>query len=197
MHILLAVKCEGIVRQRNVLNCRVRAFCKQPCWFSHVPHAESVIYIYIAGTNSSSLLSHQNNSSSNSGLAASNCPFLLPYSCLPLTEDFHEEATLAASHRKHKNESTQAVQSWYNPISNCSDSHLKTSAAMMLPSIYKDGPFSHKFCSHVIPLLFMDGARAKRSGMTGYWQRRKIKAIHIKLNEKTMNLDSGLQLPTV
>ena len=42
-----------------------------------------------------------------------------------------------------------------------------------------------------------DGARAKRSVMTGYWQRRTIEAIHIKLNEKTMNLDSGLQLPTV
>ena len=42
-----------------------------------------------------------------------------------------------------------------------------------------------------------DGARVKRSGMTGYWQRRTIEAIHIKLNEKTMNLDGGLQLPTV
>ena len=42
-----------------------------------------------------------------------------------------------------------------------------------------------------------DGARVKRSGMTGYWQRRTIEAIHIKLSEKTMNLDGGLQLPTV
>ena len=44
-----------------------------------------------------------------------------------------------------------------------------------------------------------DGARVKSSGMTGYWQRRTIEAIHIKLimSEKTMNLDGGLQLPTV
>ena len=42
-----------------------------------------------------------------------------------------------------------------------------------------------------------DGAKVKRSGMTGYWQRRAIEAIHIKLSEKTMNLDGGLQLPTV
>ena len=41
-----------------------------------------------------------------------------------------------------------------------------------------------------------EGARVKRSGMTGYWQRT-IEAIHIKLNEKTMNLDGGLHLPTV
>ena len=41
-----------------------------------------------------------------------------------------------------------------------------------------------------------DGARVKRSGMTGYWQRRTIEAIHIKLSE-TMNLDGGLQLLTV
>ena len=42
-----------------------------------------------------------------------------------------------------------------------------------------------------------DGAKVKSSGKTGYWQRRTIKAIHIKLSEKTMNLDSGVQLPTV
>ena len=42
-----------------------------------------------------------------------------------------------------------------------------------------------------------DGARVKRSGMTGYWQRRTIEAIHIKLSEKTMYLDGGLQLPTI
>ena len=42
-----------------------------------------------------------------------------------------------------------------------------------------------------------DGARVKRSGMISYWQRRTIEAIHIKLNEKTMNLDNGLQLPTM
>ena len=44
-----------------------------------------------------------------------------------------------------------------------------------------------------------DGARVKSSGMTGYWQRRTIEAIHIKLimSEKAMNLDGGLQLPTV
>ena len=42
-----------------------------------------------------------------------------------------------------------------------------------------------------------EGARVKRSSMTGYWQRRTIEAIHIKLTEKTMNLEGGLQLPTV
>ena len=46
-------------------------------------------------------------------------------------------------------------------------------------------------------MIDWDGARVKRSGMTGYWQRRTIEAIYIKLNEKTMNLDGGLQLPTV
>ena len=46
---------------------------------------------------------------------------------------------------------------------------------------------AHEF-SHMINL---DGARAKRSGMTGYWQRT-TKAIHIKLSEKTINLDGGL-----
>ena len=45
--------------------------------------------------------------------------------------------------------------------------------------------------------FYWDGARVKRSSMTGYWQRRTIAAIHIKLSEKTMNLDGGLQLPTV
>ena len=43
----------------------------------------------------------------------------------------------------------------------------------------------------------LDGARVKRSGMTGYWQRRTTEAIHIKLSEETMNLDGGLQLSTV
>ena len=33
--------------------------------------------------------------------------------------------------------------------------------------------------------------------MTNSWQRRTTEAIHIKLNEETMNLDSGLQLSTV
>ena len=42
-----------------------------------------------------------------------------------------------------------------------------------------------------------DGTRVKSSGMTGYWQRRTIEAIHIKLSEKTMYLDGGLQLPTI
>ena len=42
-----------------------------------------------------------------------------------------------------------------------------------------------------------DGARVKRSSMTGYWQRRTIEAMDIKLSEKTMNLDGGLQLPTI
>ena len=48
-----------------------------------------------------------------------------------------------------------------------------------------------------IPTIDWDGARVKRSGMTGYWQRGTIEAIHIKLSEKTMNLDGGIQLPTV
>ena len=42
-----------------------------------------------------------------------------------------------------------------------------------------------------------DGARVKRSDMTGYWQRRTTEAIHIKQSEKTMNLDGGLQLLTI
>ena len=42
-----------------------------------------------------------------------------------------------------------------------------------------------------------DGSRVKRSSMIGYRQRRTIEAIHIKLSEKTMNLDHGLQLPTI
>ena len=37
--------------------------------------------------------------------------------------------------------------------------------------------------NHVID---WDGARVKRSGMTGYWQRRTTVAIHIKLSGKTM-----------
>ena len=46
-------------------------------------------------------------------------------------------------------------------------------------------------------MIYWDGARVKRSGMTGYWQRTTTEAIHIKLMEKTMNLDGGLQLSTV
>ena len=46
-------------------------------------------------------------------------------------------------------------------------------------------------------MIDWDGARVKKSGMTGYWQRRTTKAIHIKKSEETMNLDSGLQLSTV
>ena len=45
-------------------------------------------------------------------------------------------------------------------------------------------------------MIDWDGARVKRSGMTGYWQRRTTEAIHIK-SEETMNLDGGLQLSTV
>ena len=45
---------------------------------------------------------------------------------------------------------------------------------------------------HVKNVIKRDGGRAKRSGMTGYWQRRRIEAIHIKLSEKTMNLDGCL-----
>ena len=48
--------------------------------------------------------------------------------------------------------------------------------------------------SHMID---WDGARVRRSGMIGYWQRRTTEAIHIKLSKKTMNLDGGLQLSTV
>ena len=48
--------------------------------------------------------------------------------------------------------------------------------------------------SHMID---WDGARVRRSSMIGYWQRRTTEAIHIKLSEKTMNLDGGLQLSTV
>ena len=41
-----------------------------------------------------------------------------------------------------------------------------------------------------------DGARVKRSGMTGYCQRRTTEPIHIKQNEKTMNLDGGSVEPS-
>ena len=37
-----------------------------------------------------------------------------------------------------------------------------------------------------------DGARVRKSCMTGYWWRRTIKQ-----SEKIMNLDGGLQLPTL
>ena len=46
-------------------------------------------------------------------------------------------------------------------------------------------------------MIDWDGARVKRSGMTGYWQRRTAEAIHIKMSEETVNLDGGLQLSTV
>ena len=46
-------------------------------------------------------------------------------------------------------------------------------------------------------IIDWDGVRVKRSDMTGYWERRTTEAIHIKLSEKTMNLDGGLQLSTV
>ena len=46
-------------------------------------------------------------------------------------------------------------------------------------------------------MIDWDGVRVKRSGMTGYWQRKTTEAIHIKLSGKTMNLDGGLQLSTV
>ena len=46
-------------------------------------------------------------------------------------------------------------------------------------------------------MIDWDGARVKRSGMTGYWQRRTTEAIHIKKSEETMNLGGGLQLSTV
>ena len=41
-----------------------------------------------------------------------------------------------------------------------------------------------------------EGASVKRC-VSGYWQRRTSKAIQIKMSHGTMNLDSGLQLPTV
>ena len=42
-----------------------------------------------------------------------------------------------------------------------------------------------------------DGARVRRSGMTSYWRRRTTEAILIQQREETMNLDGGLQLPTL
>ena len=41
-----------------------------------------------------------------------------------------------------------------------------------------------------------EGARVKRY-VSGYWQRRTSEAIQIKMSHGTMNLDSGLQLPTM
>ena len=41
-----------------------------------------------------------------------------------------------------------------------------------------------------------DGAKVKRS-VSGYWKRRTTEAIHIRLSEGTVNLDKGLQLPTM
>ena len=46
-------------------------------------------------------------------------------------------------------------------------------------------------------MIDWDGARVRRSSMTGYWQRRTAEAIHINLSERTMNLDGDLQLSTV
>ena len=39
--------------------------------------------------------------------------------------------------------------------------------------------------------------RVRRSGMTSYWRRKTTEAILIKQSEETMNLDGGLQLPTL
>ena len=41
-----------------------------------------------------------------------------------------------------------------------------------------------------------DGAEVKRS-VSGYWKRRTTEAIHIRLSERTTNLDKDLQLPTM
>ena len=41
-----------------------------------------------------------------------------------------------------------------------------------------------------------DGAKVKRS-VSGYWKRRTTEAIHIRLSVGSMNLDNGLQLPTM
>ena len=41
-----------------------------------------------------------------------------------------------------------------------------------------------------------DGAIVKKS-VTGYWQRRIMEAILIKCTGESMNLDNGLQLPTM
>jgi hypothetical protein len=46
-------------------------------------------------------------------------------------------------------------------------------------------------------MIDWDGARVKRSGLTGYWWRRTTEDIHIKMSGKIMNLDGGLQLSTV
>ena len=46
-------------------------------------------------------------------------------------------------------------------------------------------------------MIDWDGARVKRSGMNNYRRRRTTEAILIKQNERTMNLDGGLQLPTL
>ena len=35
-----------------------------------------------------------------------------------------------------------------------------------------------------------------KTNVSGYWKRRTVEAIHIRWREATMNLDSGLQLPT-
>ena len=41
-----------------------------------------------------------------------------------------------------------------------------------------------------------DDAQVRRS-VSGYWQRRATEAIQIKRSRETMNLDGGLQLPTM
>ena len=41
-----------------------------------------------------------------------------------------------------------------------------------------------------------DGAQVRRS-VSGYWQRRATEANQIKRSRETMNLDGGLQLPTM
>ena len=41
-----------------------------------------------------------------------------------------------------------------------------------------------------------NGAQVKKME-TNYWKRRTIEAIQIKISSETMNLDSGLQLPSV
>ena len=58
----------------------------------------------------------------------------------------------------------------------------------------KNGIAVHAHQSH--HAIDWDGTTVKTS-VTRYWQRRTTEAIHIRMSRGTMNLDSGLQLPTM
>ncbi len=58
----------------------------------------------------------------------------------------------------------------------------------------KNGIAVHAHKSH--HAIVWDGTTVKTS-VTRYWQRRTTEAIHIRMSRGTMNLDSGLQLPTM